>query len=297
MKQLIKYAILFFFIPCIAYSQFWELQAGPNIIITVSDTGYTFSVDSLKLHSGRLKVIENMLAGLRDSSRNWRTYLTNGDTCLTVDSSVSGKYIIGYNRNCGGSLSVDTIPILGRRFTALAQYDCTVTVDTSRAIYFTNRATKNNNYTETAAFFTVPVSAYITGIAINHVIDSGNVLLWRDTVRTIGFSGADSITAGSQLFVSVYPASIGYPPSNGGVNQQKIVLLKRNRNEYPTVSSATYSVDFISATHTKLPLALPSDGGVNPCCKNGTSKQRGLMLGSFVTVTVYFAEKIIGRNY
>jgi hypothetical protein len=218
--------------------------------------------------------------------------LANSDTSKVLSINSDGDLTLQTD-DIGNSINlIDTVPRLAKSWSARAILNATVSIDTTVQRYFNDRGETFSGYSPLASFHLVPASCYISKIVISHVKDSSFIRFWRDTVFTVlhNIHGSDSIEVGSSLFISYYPSNLGYPPSNGGIGQQKIVIEKRIYNHYSTIPSANYSTTILSSTHCKIPLALPNDSMVNP-------GQRGIDIGSVLAVEIYLTEKIIGKIY
>lgn len=262
-----------------------------NLILQKSDTAFQLRVTHPELSN--LAAVStadsNRVVCIDASTGRLKICWDDGGSGVTL-AQVSATLDSGAVRPAALQTAIDTLARLGRRWTARAVLDATVTVDTTNTIYFSDRGTKGPGPSALLNFSTVPVSCYIVGIAISYVKDSAGYRMWRDTVRALAGYGADSVEAGSTLFATWWPASLGYPPSSGGLGLQKIVIAKRAYNYVPPTPSATYAWTFLSSTNTKAPLALPWDSGVNP-------GQRGLGEGGAMIVEIYLAEKLPGRVY
>lgn len=95
-------------------------STDPEVTIDSSTPGLyilSVAVDTTLNNHPRIKALEDGMAGMRDTSRTWRTYVSTADPEIAIDSSTAGRYIISitpastgrtYVTNQDGSMLIDS---------------------------------------------------------------------------------------------------------------------------------------------------------------------------------------------
>lgn len=261
-------------------------RKGGAVIIDSSGALYTFSLDADSVTVWKTdtsgngawyyklpKSLFDMMAGLRDTSRAWRTYI-NAGTNVTVDSS-DALYTISAT---GGGATGDSL----RRISAapIPLYGHGVfgsNPDTAEIRIFGANVAGALGAGSTAAYmgYTAghfPRSVVLDAVEITHAFDTLGALRRRDTL--IYLSGLDSIPAGTNVWFSYHPAS---DVAINGTGAQVISLY------YATINAASGT---FSDFRWKLPLIL------------GTlTAHMGVHSDHNLKVTLWAREKIPGRVY
>lgn len=99
-------------------SRTWRTFVRGGTKVTVDSTGalYTINADTTGLNQGArvtnleidLKLVRDIAAGMRDSSRTWRTFIASTDPDVTIDSTSPGLYLISVTGGGGGDTTGTT---------------------------------------------------------------------------------------------------------------------------------------------------------------------------------------------
>lgn len=99
-------------------SRTWRTYLRGGTKISVDSTGalYTINADTTGFNQGGrvtnleidMKLVRDIAAGMRDSSRTWRTFIASTDPDVTIDSTTPGLYLISVNVGGGADTTGTT---------------------------------------------------------------------------------------------------------------------------------------------------------------------------------------------